>query len=543
MKKLYTILASVALVAASAAAATPANKAPKLGTDAGAAQQFSVAGKSIASNTIAKAMENATPVAKRAASKAPETGEWKSIGMGQWQEALLAMRYSDVEYGVWSVEIEQNGDWYRLIPYGAEGNPVAELMGYLDDSYFYINAADPNKVYADDFIPYGGALGVAFSNYVPEEEWVAEADGYGVLENKIFKWAPNTDDASTLSWLYYRSQSWYYAPQEEGVAVALPGGYLPNYTLSIEAPLFTATPEVVVNVKPGYSFKNLHYIILKGEYSIDYFAEAVAEYGEHLENMGAMTIEEVLPAEGNGVYQIIVVGTDEEGNIRAAAGTDMIYRNEDGADWQKVGTTEFTECIYSWDYELDPNTYTVDVEQDMNMPTRVRLVDPFLQDPLLSEYPADDADKYDCNLYFNVSNPEFLELEASVTGVNVGSGDGALWGFADYMLEGVSEEEYNEGYEFFMRNGYNATLVDNVVNFPPFSIMFAERYYADGIFMPGMYDMTFELPAGFQGVESAVVSGDAPTTYYNLQGVRVDNPAKGGIYIRTQGGKASKVAF
>lgn len=45
---------------------------------------------------------------------------------------------------------------------------------------------------------------------------------------------------------------------------------------------------------------------------------------------------------------------------------------------------------------------------------------------------------------------------------------------------------------------------------------------------------------GVENVNAAVAESDAPVEYYNLQGVRVDNPQPG-IYIRRQGSKVSKV--
>lgn len=45
---------------------------------------------------------------------------------------------------------------------------------------------------------------------------------------------------------------------------------------------------------------------------------------------------------------------------------------------------------------------------------------------------------------------------------------------------------------------------------------------------------------GVENVNAAVAESDAPVEYYNLQGVRVDNPQPG-IYIRRQGFKVSKV--
>ena len=45
--------------------------------------------------------------------------------------------------------------------------------------------------------------------------------------------------------------------------------------------------------------------------------------------------------------------------------------------------------------------------------------------------------------------------------------------------------------------------------------------------------------SGIDGVESDEC-GDAPVEYYNLQGIRVENPSSG-FYIRRQGNKSTKV--
>ena len=42
------------------------------------------------------------------------------------------------------------------------------------------------------------------------------------------------------------------------------------------------------------------------------------------------------------------------------------------------------------------------------------------------------------------------------------------------------------------------------------------------------------------GIDDVVVDDNAPAEYYNLQGVKVDNPTNG-LYIKKQGGKATKV--
>ncbi len=54
--------------------------------------------------------------------------------------------------------------------------------------------------------------------------------------------------------------------------------------------------------------------------------------------------------------------------------------------------------------------------------------------------------------------------------------------------------------------------------------------------------LDFEIPGlASSGIEETVVSDEnAPVVYYNLQGVRVENPSNG-LYIKRQGNKATKV--
>ena len=51
--------------------------------------------------------------------------------------------------------------------------------------------------------------------------------------------------------------------------------------------------------------------------------------------------------------------------------------------------------------------------------------------------------------------------------------------------------------------------------------------------------MLSDLPE--TGINDVVVDENAPVEYFNLQGVRVANPERGGIYIRRQGTNVAKV--
>ena len=48
----------------------------------------------------------------------------------------------------------------------------------------------------------------------------------------------------------------------------------------------------------------------------------------------------------------------------------------------------------------------------------------------------------------------------------------------------------------------------------------------------------------YAAIDGVVMDGDntnAPVEYFNLQGVKVANPAEGGIYIRRQGSDVKKI--
>ncbi len=92
---------------------------------------------------------------------------------------------------------------------------------------------------------------------------------------------------------------------------------------------------------------------------------------------------------------------------------------------------------------------------------------------------------------------------------------------------------------------YNATLSNDVITFPAKSVMYCYPY---DTYMPGtMWDssaavgttLNVAVPASVSELEAT----NAPAEYYNLQGVKIANPAKGQIVIRRQGSKIAKVIF
>ncbi len=54
--------------------------------------------------------------------------------------------------------------------------------------------------------------------------------------------------------------------------------------------------------------------------------------------------------------------------------------------------------------------------------------------------------------------------------------------------------------------------------------------------------MSLKIPSNeTTGIEEIISENNNDAVYYNLQGVRVDNPVKGSVVIRANNGKAQKI--
>lgn len=90
-------------------------------------------------------------------------------------------------------------------------------------------------------------------------------------------------------------------------------------------------------------------------------------------------------------------------------------------------------------------------------------------------------------------------------------------------------------------------IVDNgVMTFPEEAMIFSMMKYDNGDWWTTNSEglTSIKLPEGFNfaaGVEGITADdSDAPVEYYNLQGMRVVNPAAGQVYIRRAGSKVTK---
>ena len=111
---------------------------------------------------------------------------------------------------------------------------------------------------------------------------------------------------------------------------------------------------------------------------------------------------------------------------------------------------------------------------------------------------------------------------------------GTAYGSAFAIVETSSKEVVAEEKNTVATVAYYQSLVFEKVSETKANIY---QYYAGG--KVAMY--TLEVPGDLTGIESVGAEDvEAPVEYYNLQGVKVANPAKG-LYIKKQGKKTTKV--
>lgn len=535
MKQSYIVLAAVAALAVSANAAVPvlSKRADRsdytLTSPAEAARQTSSLLKATDASAMgvksAAAAVSRGGVDKNAPRKAPE-GTWTSIGTGTYCEDLLTI-FSDVTEGQqWKVDVEQSTTepgWYRILPYASETNPVASLLGQADtETYLYINATNPQKVYTEDFIPYGSFY---FSNAVPESDW----DGlemYGTMADNVISFP-------SQSFMYYHTTTsqWIPTTLNGGLKLYLPGAEVKDFNFKMTSPFCAEGNKVSVDLICGSDVAEVKVVILDGEYSCsDNNAAVVAAQGTSFP--GNMTLQVTL--EEHGMVTLLAVALDSEGNIVGKGERYFfgVFDNDD--EWTTIGTAEFTEGIYSASYsDINPETVTVTVQRHNTKGDYFRLVEPYGTNTQISSNSKFTHSDHKHCIYIDATRPDYVVVEGGPVGVNI-YGEGAIYSLGARYV-GTQVEDQAKEYGFF--GTYDAAT--RTITIPDDTIMLGETSYNNGEFITGNEGTKVVFNETTAIDKIAGESSNAPAEYFNLQGQRVANPTNG-LYIKRQGGKVEK---
>ncbi len=464
------------------------------------------------------------------------SAEWIERGTGVYTDGLFTY-YADVSDGYieigmkWNVKVEENTETpglYRFIPYTSL-SPVAQWIAEADEeSYIVIHAEDPNHVWMEDFEPYPDWEMYYFTHMVPESNWTGTPAEYGTLKDGAITFPAMS--FATVD-LYDENQKWHACNREGEFKLELPGVDLEkNYSFVIKNPYCAFDNIVPFTFVTETDDIVLKYTVFTGYKEIcDELKEEVAKSGTAF-NPGTVSIKPT----AHGVNTVVAVSLDDSGSVKSS-GITHIYGNYDNdANWKSLGTTDYLEAIIAEHYEYDPVTLKVEIQENVNQPGFYRLVNPY------STYDynfIEREDNHDHYMYIHAENPNAVWIEDFPLGADFGYGDGRVTSdVARFMEEdGVTLEEA-------LARDVNLGQIDedNILTFPKWGIWYSDRDYFDGYWYSSGRNFSLKIPAG-AGVDDVTADQEnMQIEYYNLQGIKINTPSPGSMFIEKRGTKTTK---
>ncbi len=452
-------------------------------------------------------------------------GGWKSIGEGMWFEDLFTTFSDYTEFiGMnWKVNIEQSelySGYYRMIPY-YEGTYMAEVQWGSDSTYFYVDARNPEQVVAKDFVAYGDFM---FSHVVPENGW-GGSNGYGTLVDGVISFPK-----SSIYVNFYGD--WMESTPIDGLKIALPGANIADYSITYALDFCQSSANVEFTLRLGVDGVRTVGGVYKG-----YYQNTEANISSIAANAKELTAGEQSFTLDDGVYTFFAVMLDNDNNIVSSKVSNFFVYDDDKSQWTDIGTTDYCDDIYSSIYPSIPfnQSHKVIVEQNKNNSGLYRLKNPYFT--AWEHYNTLslnlDLHYHSHYIVIDVTNPDKVVMKSSNLGINAT--------FAGYgVVESVPS--FNESIGQPAGDLYG-TFKDGVISFPVNGLVFYE--HADGRAYVANRNgrMKFAIP-GTSAIDGVEVSGEeASATYYNLSGMPVAHPVKGGMYIKRTADKAEKVIF
>lgn len=195
-------------------------------------------------------------------------------------------------------------------------------------------------------------------------------------------------------------------------------------------------------------------------------------------------------------------------------------------DWKLLGDTEYSDGFFSPMFGETPAPKPVKVYQAATG-APVYKVEGALS--LVTETANP--------MIIDATNPNMVAVPVQSSNITA-TGRGMTWYMSVTM---VSQSKFTEA-----NRCYPLVLKDGVISIPAQTCRFNWTEYAgnDGnwYYNSNTKATTLTIPGG-AGIEDIVADDNAPVEYFNLQGLKVNNPEAGTLVIRRQGKKVEKVVF
>lgn len=469
------------------------------------------------------------------------TGEYKSLGTGSMTDAMLTElhQYLPVTYDVEIQQSVEDPNFYRVIaPYGqafADAmkavNNVTLKPGQYDSEgvkVLDIDATDPEDVY--------------FAKTMTGCTW-HEEDG------ELYIGIPQ----SAKVWF----RDGVFGAPMRGVAVGDNGGAvamnvsqqfriaLPGYEKDFELTLTPksqclTTREFVGEIKVGRDIAKVMYATVPNlqEDEMKTYVDNVALDGGEFKVRGEFSYEMA------NYYKetLIVVGLDKNGEPVAHDWTSYYYIDDDKDNWLDAGEVEFHEALLQMFLNIGPQTVKCQLQRHAERPSYLRLVNPYRAHTHWYTGTHDTHNDHNHYIYINAEYPDCIFIEESPLCIDFGYGMVRIWSMVGYFIgAGYDIEEAAE-----LELGAVFDDDTKLMTFPEEALSLSMMKHDNADWYSDNNAETYiQFPQNFDinGVDTITVdedSSNAPVSYYNLQGQRIDNPASGQLVIRRQGSKATK---
>lgn len=467
--------------------------------------------------------------------------KYKSLGTGYMTDDMVTdlLNYEAVTYEVEILQAEDGSPLYRVVaPYGkAFADAVAAVQNVQfteaqydskGEKFIDIDATNP-----DDVIFHKTMTGVDLDG--ESEIFIGINKSYNATIKDGIITAPILGIAVGIG------NSAIAANRRGRFRIALPGVALPDFELAIATDSHCVTePKFNASVTAGDGIAKLRYLVINDmqEDEMIETVRAIANRGPQLVDTDNFSYDMT-----TNKSTMIVVALDAADKIVNYDWKTIYFIDENPDGWVDCGEAKFTDGILQVMISNIPSQTTVTrLERSVDNPSRYRLVNPYSG---LKEYAALNRGHEDHNhyIYINAEDLDCIYIEESPIGME--SSEYGLMRVSSgpyyYLGAGIDLEEIKE-----LEMG--AVITDNVMTFPEEALMFSMLKYDNGDWYISDADglTKIELPEGFSfsGVSETLADElEAPTVYYNLQGMRVENPQPGTVYVKVKGSHAEKVVL
>ena len=219
----------------------------------------------------------------------------------------------------------------------------------------------------------------------------------------------------------------------------------------------------------------------------------------------------------------------------------------DPGTWTAIGEARYIDGFIfpGWYGDPENHGWNVVIEENSDQPGMYRLINPYavVGNPMLSA----NSFEGNANILIDATDPDVVVITPQVSGFRglttggvekdyyIGNDAGIL------ISDGVwTKDEIKQ----YLPNRCDK-LADKIITIS--SPLFGFNAVNDfGYKWEGAGNQTLQYPAkiclpGFSGIEDVITDDNASPIYYNLQGIRVNDPAPGGVYIRHTGNKTEKM--